>query len=87
MATDWSTHEKEHAVNAMIEIFRDTSDITLVCIGPLTNTALALKLEPAFAKWAKKVVIMGGNIHGKLTSTYIDTFCLNDGKCFLSFDG
>jgi inosine-uridine nucleoside N-ribohydrolase len=35
--------------------------VTLVAVGPLTNLALALKLEPRIAEWVKEVVIMGGN--------------------------
>ncbi len=36
-------------------------DITLVPVGPLTNIALALRLEPRIAEWVDEVVIMGGN--------------------------
>jgi len=35
--------------------------ITLVPIGPLTNIALALRLEPRLADWVPEVVLMGGN--------------------------
>ena len=36
-------------------------EITLVPVGPLTNIALALRLEPRIAEWVDEVVIMGGN--------------------------
>jgi uridine nucleosidase len=36
-------------------------EITLVPIGPLTNIALALRLEPRIAKHVREVVLMGGN--------------------------
>lgn len=36
-------------------------EITLVPIGPLTNIALALRLEPRIAQHAREVVLMGGN--------------------------
>ncbi len=36
-------------------------EITLVPIGPLTNIALALRLEPRLADWVAEVVLMGGN--------------------------
>jgi inosine-uridine nucleoside N-ribohydrolase len=36
-------------------------DITLVSIGPLTNLALALRLEPRIAEQVQEVVLMGGN--------------------------
>ena len=35
--------------------------ITLVPVGPLTNIALALRLEPRIAEWVDEVVLMGGN--------------------------
>jgi uridine nucleosidase len=35
-------------------------EITLVPIGPLTNIAMALKLEPRIIQSAKRVVLMGG---------------------------
>ena len=36
-------------------------EITLVPIGPLTNIALALRLEPKIAHQVREVVLMGGN--------------------------
>jgi len=36
-------------------------EITLVPVGPLTNIALALRLEPKIARHVKEVVLMGGN--------------------------
>ncbi len=35
--------------------------VTLVPIGPLTNIALALQLEPRIAQFVSEVVLMGGN--------------------------
>ena len=35
-------------------------EITLICLGPLTNLAIALNVEPALPKLLKRVVIMGG---------------------------
>ncbi len=35
--------------------------ITLAPIGPLTNIALALRLEPRIVEWVDEVVLMGGN--------------------------
>ena len=36
-------------------------EITLAPVGPLTNIALALRLEPRIAEWVDEVVLMGGN--------------------------
>ena len=49
------------AVRQIIEAFRSApQEIDLVTLGPLTNIALALSIEPEFAKWVRRCVIMGG---------------------------
>ena len=42
-------------------IMGNPGEITLVPIGPLTNLALALHLEPRIADEVKEVILMGGN--------------------------
>jgi purine nucleosidase len=50
-----------HAVPAIIDVInRHAGDITLVTLGPLTNIALALKLDPSIAQKVTRCVIMGG---------------------------
>jgi len=49
------------AVRKIIETFRSApGEIDLVTLGPLTNIALALSIEPEFARWVRRCVIMGG---------------------------
>ena len=36
-------------------------EITLVCVGPLTNLAIALNVEPCLPSLLKRVVVMGGS--------------------------
>jgi uridine nucleosidase len=43
------------------QVMKAPGEITLVPIGPLTNIALALQLEPRIAQATGEVVIMGGN--------------------------
>lgn len=43
------------------KIFEYPGEITLVALGPLTNLADALKLEPGIQEKVKEVVFMGGN--------------------------
>lgn len=63
---DFEAHVKgKHAALALNELFEKHSGVTLVCIGPLTNVALALKLNPGFAKLPAKIVMLGGNVYGK----------------------
>lgn len=51
----------ETAVSELIRRFREKpGEITLVTLGPLTNIAAALRIEPRMAEWAKNCVVMGG---------------------------
>jgi purine nucleosidase len=38
-------------------------EITLVCLGPLTNLAIALNVDPDFGSRLRRLVIMGGAFH------------------------
>ena len=52
---------KNHAVTELIERFRaEPGQIELVTLGPLTNIATALSMEPELAQWIKHCYIMGG---------------------------
>lgn len=60
----------EHAALALIEAARrHAGDLELVALGPLSNVALALALEPRLAEWLKRVVIMGGAVAGHGNTT------------------
>lgn len=62
----WKGIEKEHAVTAMIRLARDyPNQVTLLAVGPLTNLALAARLDPEFPSLLKDVIIMGGNVQGR----------------------
>jgi inosine-uridine nucleoside N-ribohydrolase len=39
--------------------------ITLLCLGPLTNVALAIRLDPLFITNLKQLVVLGGSTEGK----------------------
>eukprot|EP01135_Chromosphaera_perkinsii_P011702 Nk52_evm25s2474 gene=Nk52_evmTU25s2474 len=39
--------------------------VSLVCLGPLSNIALSLKLDVDLPQYIDKIHIMGGSIHGK----------------------
>lgn len=55
------TCEAGHGVDAIIELARKHSGLTLVTLGPLTNVALALMREPRLAEWIARCVVMAGN--------------------------
>lgn len=58
--------ENEHGSLAMLRLTREHPNaITLVCIGPLTNLAVALKLDPALPQRVARLVIMGGAVTGR----------------------
>jgi purine nucleosidase len=49
------------AATAIIDlILANPGEITLVAIGPLTNVAIALALEPAVTTAVKEIIVMGG---------------------------
>ena len=53
--------QPEHAVFWLIDtLMKSDGDITLIPVGPLTNIAMALRIEPRIAQKIKPIVIMGG---------------------------
>ncbi len=57
--------EDEHAVNALIRLANESPcELTLVAIGPLTNLALACRLDPTLPQKYAQLVVMGGAIRG-----------------------
>jgi len=64
-----------NAVDFLIEkVLKSPGEITIVPIGPLTNIALAIRLEPRFAKAVKELVIMGGAIRHEGNTTPLAEF-------------
>ena len=53
-------------------VMANPNEITLVPVGPLTDIALALKMEPKLAQNIKKIVLMGGAIAGGNTTEYAE---------------
>ncbi|XP_013792393.1 inosine-uridine preferring nucleoside hydrolase-like isoform X3 [Limulus polyphemus] len=55
----------EHASNVLVRLAREhRKHLVVVALGPLTNIAVAQRLDPEFTKNLKELVIMGGNING-----------------------
>lgn len=62
---------EEHGVDALIALAAASpGQITVVCIGPLTNIAMAAVKDPAFVGNVKALVVMGGsnNARGNITA-------------------
>ncbi len=61
---------QESAHNLIIRLVNENpGQITLLCVGPMTNIALALLKQPQIAKNIKRIVAMGGSIHYPGNST------------------
>jgi len=55
----------EHAALALLRLTREhAGEITLVALAPLTNLALALRLDPSLPQRVKHLVVMGGAVTG-----------------------
>lgn len=53
--------EEEHAVNFIIRTLMESEgDITMVTTGPMTNLAMAMRMEPEIVDKIKRIVLMGG---------------------------
>lgn len=62
--------DTEHAANAIVRLSHEHADkLLLVALGPLTNLALALKLDPTLPGRIGRCVVMGGAVtgHGNMT--------------------
>lgn len=56
----------EHAALAMLRLAREhPGELTFVMLGPLTNLALALKLDPGLPRRVARLVVMGGAVTGR----------------------
>lgn len=55
-----------HAAERLIEMARrDPGEIALLLLGPLTNAALAMTLDPRFGTNLREIFILGGNVEGR----------------------
>ena len=52
--------------------------VSIVAAGPLTNLALAVRLDPGFAAKVKELVIMGGFVDGNMQQAIEDANLFND---------
>ena len=80
--------EAEHAAVALVRMVNENpGELTLVAIGPLTNVAVALKLDPELPQKFKHFVVMGGTIVAKgNTETYRQSLmCMLILKRLMSF--
>lgn len=60
------TRESEHAALALIRLAKKyAGNLTLLALGPLTNVAMAIRLDPSFSEFVSRLVVMGGAIDAR----------------------
>ena len=60
--------DKRHGVQLIIDSVMNNEKVTIVATGPLTNVAMAIKMEPRILKRLDEIVIMGGSVDNGNTS-------------------
>lgn len=56
--------QKEHAVPWLIRTLRETKEkITLIPVGPMTNIACAIRMDPSICDYIEEIVMMGGGVN------------------------
>ena len=69
------TIEEEDAVGALVRLGRqDPGGFELVTLGPLTNLALALAMEPDLPRMFRRITVMGGAVRGTGNVTPVAEF-------------
>ena len=72
--------EAEHAALAILRLSHQyAGELLLVALGPLTNIALALKLDPTLPQRVKRMLVMGGAINGHGNITPVAEFNIAHG--------
>lgn len=67
--------QKEGAVSAIIRIVNENpGEVSLVATAPLTNLAMAVKLDPTIPQKLKGLYIMGGNVDSRGNTTICGEF-------------
>ncbi|XP_064467649.1 nucleoside hydrolase-like [Ornithodoros turicata] len=60
------TSVNKHAASQMLDMAKaNQNKYTLVLLGPLTNAAVALKIDQRFTSYLKDIFILGGNVYGR----------------------
>jgi purine nucleosidase len=60
------TIEPDHAALALVRLINESpGEMTLIALGPLTNLALALNIDPALPSKVKRFVFMGGTVSAR----------------------
>ncbi|XP_041858591.1 inosine-uridine preferring nucleoside hydrolase-like [Melanotaenia boesemani] len=67
--------QKEHAVSAIVRIVNENpGEVSLVATAPLTNLALAVRMDPCLPSKLRGLYIMGGNTESRGNTTVCAEF-------------
>jgi len=71
VSQDFLKHlKREHAANAIVSLSKQyEGELKLVATGPLTNLAMAVKLDPKLPSRLKALYVMGGSRYSKGNTT------------------
>ncbi|CAK8682908.1 unnamed protein product [Clavelina lepadiformis] len=81
--------EEDHAVNGIIKLSKKyTGKLKIVATGPLTNIAMAVKLDPELPSRLVGIYIMGGTrfAQGNCTPAAEFNFCMDPEAVFITLD-
>ncbi|WP_020611952.1 nucleoside hydrolase [Sediminispirochaeta bajacaliforniensis] len=80
--------EKKHAVNFIIEtVMSSSDDIIIVTTGPMTNVAMAMRMEPKIVPKIKGFLFMGGSYSNGNVTPAAEFNIITDGDAaFVVFD-
>lgn len=64
------------AANLLIETVRSKpGQVSVLSLGPMTNLALALRLDPGIVPLTRRVVVMGGSFNAQITEPEFNVRC------------
>jgi inosine-uridine nucleoside N-ribohydrolase len=52
----------EHGADTLVRLSREVPGLQVIAVGPLTNVALAIQRDPAFASRIARITLMGGSL-------------------------
>ena len=73
----WEARAATHlAANLLIRLIRDhPGQLSILSLGPMTNLALAIRLDPGIVPLAREVIVMGGSFNSRHPAPEFNARC------------